>query len=47
MSEPIVYPKIFMVHIWMIFNKNTQACERSAIEKDKMENIQDIFIHTL
>lgn len=29
--------------IWMIFNKTTQTCEKSAIKFDDKENIQDIF----
>ena len=31
----------------MIFNKNTHTCERSTVEIDEMENIQDNFIDKL
>lgn len=34
----IVCPKIFMLHIWTIFNRNTHTCERSEIEIDEREN---------
>lgn len=33
----------FMKHIWKIFNKNTNTCERNAIEINERENILDIF----
>lgn len=42
----IVCSKIFMLHVWTIFNKNTHTCERSAIEIDERENLHDIFIYT-
>lgn len=38
-----VFQKILMHLIWMIFNKTTQTCEKSAIKFDEKENIQDIF----
>lgn len=42
--DTIVCFKIFMQHIWMIFNKNTHIFERSAIEINERKNINNIFI---
>lgn len=37
---PIVCPKVFMQHVWTIFNKSTLTIrERSSIEIDERENI--------
>lgn len=36
-----------MQHICRIFNKNTQNYERTAIEINERENIQDVLIDTL
>lgn len=40
-------PRLFMLHIWTVFDKNTRTFERSAIEIDERENFQDNFIYTL
>lgn len=39
----IPIPKLFMQHIWAIF-ENTHTCVRIAIEINEKEYIQDIFI---
>lgn len=36
-----------MQHILPIVNKNAHTCEKSLIEFDEKENIQDNFIHIL
>lgn len=41
----IVCPQIFMQHIWTIFNKNTQTCQRSAIEINKRGKSHDFLIN--
>lgn len=38
----IVCSKIFMLHVWTIFNKNTNSCERNAIKIDERKSIGDI-----
>lgn len=32
-------PKVFLLKIWKIFNKNTYICEKSAIEINETENL--------
>lgn len=40
----VVCIKIFMLHIWRIFNENTHRRERNIVEIDERENNQSIFI---
>lgn len=42
----LVCPRIFMQHIWKFFSKRTHTCEKSAVEIDQREYIQDAFIDT-
>lgn len=35
---------LFYLLFLLVCNKNTPTCERNAIETDKKENIQEIFI---
>lgn len=36
-----------MQHVWTILKKKSHTCERSAIEINEKENIQDISVDTL